>query len=302
MVSTLPVLHVGFHKCGSTTLQGALFSRHSGIANLGEPEEDPDALTAFRNALLACHELKHKNRPFDVDESRMRWQRALARHPADKVPVFSKETLTLCEYYHGADDRRLPQMIHDIVGPARIVIMARHQIRLIESLYLYLAKGYNIEAPDAWLAANTDTTRMYRFHTIASMFADIFGRENVRVMLLEDLQSDAQAFARTMCSFIGVDPEEGARLLAKERKNARVSERYYRYSMLRKRLGLYVPFGKMLPKQARDAFNAYMRSGKGADVSFAAPSVAGLEDYYRADNRHLAEAWQLPLARYGYPL
>ena len=83
----LPVVHVGFHKCGSTTLQSALFDRHPQVANLGEPRENENALEAMRNVWESCHENPRKRSPFDADRGRALWQEALATVPPGRVPV-----------------------------------------------------------------------------------------------------------------------------------------------------------------------------------------------------------------------
>jgi len=298
----LPVVHVGFHKCGSTTLQGALFDRHPQVENLGEPHENANALKAMRNVWESCHENPRKRAPFDPDRGRALWQEALATVQPGRVPVFSKETLTLSEFYTEPGDERLPSRLHAVVGPARIVIVVRHQISLIESLYLYQAKGARYEAVDQWLKSRDGALRLYRYNTVADSFAARFGRENVAVFLFEDMKSDAAGFARQVCNFIGVDAEQGAQLIRGERRNKRVSQRYLVYSKLRKALGMYIPFGRMVPEAARQAFNDFISAGSEARVRLPAGWITELERYFRDDNRRLAREWGLPLEKYRYPL
>jgi hypothetical protein len=132
----LPVLHVGFHKCASTTLQRALFARHSEVASLGEPEEDADADEAIHNAMASCHRDPAQRRDFELEASRRAWGKALAKVPPGKTVVFSRERLTRCDFYQAPGDTRLASRIQSFVGPARIIIMARNQLRLLESSYI----------------------------------------------------------------------------------------------------------------------------------------------------------------------
>ncbi|MEX0803110.1 MAG: sulfotransferase [Candidatus Binatia bacterium] len=299
----LPVIHVGFHKCGSTTLQGALFQRHPQIANLGEPDEDPGALEAVRGVWQSCHPDPRKRSDFDADRSQALWQDALARIAPGKVPVFSKETLTLAEFYSEPGDDRIATKLHSVVGAARIVIVVRHQIGLIESLYLFHAKGSRWEPAEQWLRSRSDgPLRLYRYHTVAESFVKRFGRENVAVLLFEDLKADAAEFARQLCQFIGVDSEQGAALIRGERRNKRVSRRYLIYSKLRKGLGMYVPLGRIVPGPVREAFNNFVTAGEDAKVRLPDAWVREMESYYRDDNCRLAQEWSLPLGKYGYPI
>ena len=298
----LPVLHVGFHKCGSTTLQGALFANHPQIANLGEPREDPTALEAISGIWKSCDANPRKRRDFDLDRSRGLWQQALAKIAPGKVPVFSKETLTLSDFYAEPGDDRIPKRLRSVVGPAKIIIVVRHQIRLVESLFLFHAKGFRYEAAEQWLSSRSDDLRLYRYHVMVNSFVEHFGRENVAVFLFEELKADAAAFARQICKFIGVDAETGAALIRGERRNRRVSQRYLLYSKLRRGLGMYFQFGRMVPGPLRQAFNNFVMAGAEAKVQLPRNWVTKLEQSFRDDNRRLAQEWGLPLGKYDYPL
>src|SRR5581483_6738487 len=213
----LPVLHVGFHKSGSTTLQNALFARHSQIANLGEPEEHPKALDAMRNAWESCNRDPAERKIFELERDRALWQQALGEVESGKVPLFSKERLTLFEHCSEAGDPCLPHKLRQVVGPARIVIVTRHQIKLVESLYYSKTDGEL--TPEQWLqmktegALNRERFHVYRYHAFAESYADAFGRENVGIFMLEELAADVDSFAQRLCRFIGVDAEEAVRLL-----------------------------------------------------------------------------------------
>jgi hypothetical protein len=299
----LPVLHIGFPKTGTTTLQGALFARHPQIANLGEPNKGNTlALRALRRVWKSCSEDALKQSRANEERSRGLWKEALAECPAGSVPVFSKETLTLPDFYKSADDDRLPNALYSVIGPARIVMVARHQIRMIESLYLYHAKGSRYEPLEPWLRANDSAFELFHFNKVADTYAKVFGKENVALFLLEELQADPSDFARRICGFIGVDPEPGAALVSGERRNVRVSEKYYNYAKLRKRLGLNIPLGRFAPPFIRELFKTTVMGGRTAKIKLPPAWAERLEDRYRGDNRRLADDWNLPLERFGYPL
>jgi hypothetical protein len=300
--STLPVLHVGFHKCGSTTLQGALFNRHPGIDYLGEPREEPRSTEAIRLVRDSCYVESRKRIEFEPARSRALWEAALSDIAPGKVALFSKESLTQPEFYRSPDDQNLPQRLRAVTGPARIIIVTRHQIRLIESLYLFHAKGIHVEPAQQWLDARREDLGQYRFHTVAKSFAAAYGRENIAIFPFEDMKADAKDFARRICGFIGVDPEKGAELIAGERRNRRVSQRYLAYSKLRKALGLYIPIGQLVPEAMRRRFNDFVTAGSEARVEFPANFVAEMEDQFRDDNRKLARDWGIPVEKYGYPV
>ena len=173
---------------------------------------------------------------------------------------------------------------------------------MIESLYLYHAKGSRYERLEHWLQSNDSAFKLFNFNTVAGTYANIFGKENVALFLLEELQADPGDFARRLCGFIGVDPERGATLISGERRNVRVSEKYYKYAKLRKQLGLNVPIGRFAPQFIRELFKKAIMSGRTAKIELPPAWAERLEDRYRSDNRRLADEWNLPLERFGYPL
>jgi hypothetical protein len=116
------------------------------------------------------------------------------------------------------------------------------------------------------------------------------------------LQRDPMDFARAIARFVGVDETQAADLITGERHNERVSQRYLMYSKLRKKLGLYVPIGTLLPAGMKDRFNTFMRSGERAKFRLADNLVVKLENDYRASNSRLLADWNLPLREFDYPL
>jgi hypothetical protein len=301
----LPVLHIGFNKAGSTTLQRGLFARHSQVVSLGEPfkQRYPDANRAMFNAIESCNRDPARRTRFDLDLSRSLWQKTLASVEPGKIPVYSKETLTRPDCYQTPGDPCLPGRLRALVGPARIIIMARHQIRLLESLYITRTKGHYYQSPEKWFEANgAGSVRMFSYHAVARSYAEAFGRENVGVFLLEDLTNDIESFARRLCDFIGIDSEEGATLLKSQHFNSRTSHRTHIYSRLRKRLGPNIRLSRFVSEPIRNAFFRFMSGGRRVEISLPAQWQAEMESYYRGDNRQLAADWGLQLEKYGYPL
>jgi hypothetical protein len=298
----LPVIHIGFPKTGTTTLQKALFARHSQIANLGEPVENEQALQAVRAAWASCDRNPRKHRMLDTDKARELWREALSQCPAGSVPVFSKETLTLPDFYEGPSDDRMPRALRSVVGDARIMIVIRQQIRMIESLYLFQAKGSRYQKPAIWIEEQADKLGLLDFHTLSKSYAQVFGKANVGVFLFEHLQTNPAEFARAIARFVGVDEMQAVDLISGERHNTRVSQRYFLYSKVRKKLGLYMPFGKLIPLRAKNAFNSFMSGGKRAQFELPGVLVQKLEAGYRASNSLLLREWDLPLSEFRYPL
>jgi hypothetical protein len=173
---------------------------------------------------------------------------------------------------------------------------------MIESLYLSQAKGSRYQEPERWIEGQARRLELLRFNAVCNTYARIFGRDNVTVFVLEDLIADPADFARRICSVLGIDQEEGVALLAGERHNVRISQRYYLYSKLRKRMGLYVPLGRLIPQTVKECINRQLMDGRPARMQLSDALRASLEERYRDDNQKLMADWGLPLVSRRYPL
>ncbi len=304
MSERLPVFHIGANKAGSTTLQKALFARHPEVVSLGKPAPVPAAQSAVADVLRGCDRREVDPPEIDAETVSARWCEAVESARAQRrVPVFSREELIRHYFYGDPDTQRLPRAITNMVGPARIVIVARHQVKLIESLYIHKTNTTNYQAPDEWFQSEPELYAYgYRFHDIADAWAQTVGEENVGVFLFEEMVKDAATFARRLCDFIEIDPEIGAHLLTGQHENVRKSKRTQTYVRIRSALLPNRSLGNLLPAPLRRAWRGYLEGGHGARVELPREWLARIEDYYRNDNRRLAERFGLPLQSHGYPI
>ena len=303
MSDRLPVFHIGANKAGSTTLQRALFARHPDVLNLGRPAMRHAVDRAIDTVLDSCDPSSETWLALDTESIARVWRDATTPAAGHRrVPVFSREDLIRNRYYGPLDHDRLPKAIAAVAGPVRVVIVVRHQLKLIESLYIHKTNIANYRAPDRWLETNSEWLRTYRFYEVADAWARVIGEENVGVFLFEELVTDSTSFAKRLCDFIGIDPDTGAALLAKQHENARKSQRVQAYVRLRAALFPQAALGKLLPAPLRQAWRRYLESGPGAAVELPPHWLRRIEEIYRTDNRKLAERFNLPLRTYDYPM
>jgi hypothetical protein len=301
---TPPCLHVGYHKCASTTLQKSFFDRHPQIVNLRKTGEDARAEAAIEGAITAKRAGEDLVKGETVKRSAELWRAVVEEVRArQKLPVFSWERLTRSFHFTPPTDTSLPTALKSIVGEARVVVVIRNQVQLLESLYLSRIKPPSYETPEEWYARQGDETKeAYRYDDVIGAYQKVFGPENVQVMVFEQLASEPEAFARTLSTFIGVDPGLGAGLLSAPARNRRPSRLLQAYSRVRKHLLPGVSFGALLPRGARDGVYSALNRGGKSTAQFSEERIAALEDFFREQNRLIAKRAGLDLERYGYPL
>ncbi|MGD9924716.1 MAG: sulfotransferase [Pseudorhodoplanes sp.] len=302
MSDRLPVFHIGANKAGSTTLQKALFARHPGVLSLGKPEPVEAALKAVSAIHDHCDSREQDGAPLDREALRANWQNAIGGANG-RLPVFSREELVRYYLYGEPDATRLPRAIVDMAGPVRVVLIVRHQLRLIESLYLQKANSANFLDTEAWLDSQPDWFAFgFRFGEVADAWGRVVGRDNVGVFMFEEMVKDTASFGRRLCDFVGIDAGIGVPLLLNQHENVRKSGRTQAYAKFRSSLFPRVSFGALLPAPIRDAWRSYLEGGKRARVELPARWMDRIRDHYVADNRRLASEYHLPLKDHGYPL
>jgi hypothetical protein len=295
-MSVPTIIHIGIVKAASTTLQEHLFARHGGLHHIGAPWRD-EALSLGFNDLTSTE-------VYDFDAGGLRALCAAeldTAAQAGRVASFSAEAFSICDR---ANRVMMAERLREVCGPAKIVAVLRNQIDWLSSRYVH---NYVKSIPetrldfDDWLYSHWKRdTFTYRHHadfdTMLRVYGDVFGKENIHVLLLEDLIADKREFVAKLCAIMGIDGEEGVKLLATAHNEKRGSKLGY----LRRRLGFLpnVAFSQMMPKPIYDLVTA-MAGGK-MNPQISDEWRREIEDYYRFGNARVAASYDLDLRARGY--
>ena len=298
-------IHVGYPKTATTTFQIHVFSQHSQIDYLGKFHPAHDYRTAELG--IAVNEL------ISVDSTRFKGIACLHalvegyRRTSDRpVVMISTESII----HPWAIDRGLvAERLKDALGDCRVLITIREQFDAIESFfdyhgrhgsYLILTVGDDekVQFPltfDEWLKFNLrnpdkNYVSTIQYYETISRYIDIFGRENVGVLLYEEFVQNPVSYITKLCDFVGIDGVDEAVRLAANRREV-VGPR----------------------NQGRDEVVAGSKSTAGVGPGVSPPreslwdqlcdpdyKVIMLDELYRQGNRQLQDSTGLPLNSFGY--
>lgn len=204
------LIHIGYPKAGSSTLQEGVLSRHEGINYLSGPtlaaRAGPEAAEAFGFYKAMTGEI-----PRDLEATRRIW----ARHYAGRA---DPERLNVVSAERFVQNRRpvadVAVDLFAVVGPAHVLMVVRRQADLLRSLYdmspfdeTDLRRAY-LPFP-SWLTAmlsdapDTFASRL-KYADVARTYAAVFGPERVHVVSFARLFHDAAATAQ-FCAAVGLD-------------------------------------------------------------------------------------------------
>ena len=234
------VVHPGFVRTATSTLQERVFAQHPEVHFLGLPAPSKELAWAIRHLCNADSLYFDEKRVGEI------FARSLADADPGKTAMLSYENYAL---YESKDKGLIAERVRRLFPSARIAFTIRRQEDLVGSWYLTKLrkhiKGKNFPTFEEWFRIkNREPHRSIlddlRYFTIIEGYASLFGRERIGIFLLEGLKRDPRRFADRLAGFLEVDASIIYGSLTQHVENAAMSQRY---------LDLWMRFGPFLPKK-----------------------------------------------------
>lgn len=203
------VIHVGLPKCGSSFLQQSGFAWHPEIALIWEP--GPRLFFELRDRAgspgFDLAEYAGRLRPF---VARLRSRQAEAKRVVFSFEGFCGPQAT------NRNDAALAEVLRELLGPVRVVLIVREPYRLLFSLWgQYIREGGRLglrdylNDPRSPARPADPAENIYGrvcYDRYLQVLWDRFGRENTGLFFFEDFVGDYRSFMRQLYEFTGVDP------------------------------------------------------------------------------------------------
>lgn len=188
------IIHIGFPKCASTTLQN-LFALHESITYIDQ--------RYTWDLLVAPYSPR-----WDGERAHNAFTQLLAEaREFGSIPVLSDERLVGNIHFMA-----VAQRLHALMPQARILICLREQMSMIASIYKHMVRsGSTLDIQEFLRRPGVFPdfhrfTEFYKFTDIIRLYQALFGKERVHVKLLEELQDTPEAFFADIYRFLGVAP------------------------------------------------------------------------------------------------
>jgi hypothetical protein len=297
-------IHAGLVRTGSTTLQGSLFPRHSGLNYLGLPGTDHRVRQLCRNLIF------EDSLFYDLEKEQRLAAKILDDVSDDRPILLSDEAFT---WTKGTDRLAICKRLQGLLNPDKVMLVLRNQIDAVQSLYWMEAlktRERNNRTPELndWVRSMATSyeprgIHCYLYKSLVDQYCDVFGRDKVGIFLFEDLAADQSKFYGEICDFLEIDAGEGAEIgRAKAHHNRNIStRRLLAWYGFRKRFLPGVSLSALVPPMIRSWIKLALESGPRAESQLTEESLALLNDFFASDNEALVQAYQIPLEAKGYP-
>lgn len=311
--------HIGLPKAASTTLQLHLFPALEGFDYLGlcptgnivpnqqQVDEDSAYLSDDRLRDLYFDMIKQDVLQYDEAQQRSRLADIVTDRPADRIRFFSHEAFTSAIFSHPDIGLKLSR-IKSLLPDARVILLLRNQLDWLISQYRDQpfdprnpAIGQSMEFR-SWLNLVQSDPQVkilstLEYGTLIKRCEELFGVENVCVLLMEDMSGDIQRFAGTLGAFIGVEPAMIATKLQGAHENRGVSA-----SINRERKRVRDGNGRGALATWFASFMSFHRDDASQAITMDDDIASVLRQRFAPGNTAVNDSRELGMQRYGYPL
>ena len=305
------LVHIGYHKTGTTWLQKTLFSAQSSVFFPLSPTGKPKALGRHfvwdkDGNLLSPFE---SNKTLILQEIRTALHRKDLKH---RTPVISNERLSGNPHCGGFDTKLIADRIKDCLPNAKIFCVIREQKEMILSTYFQYLRAGGIDSLQEYLTRPYDGRRPgfspahLSYRNLISYYYQLFSSENVLVLPYEMLKSTPESFLRSIRGFVAHDFSDNAdewEISYNKRLNDPILPRFpflnlfLRKSSVNAYSPLYIP---KIIKLLR-ATNWMMPGNNRAYIERLRKIIDSIiQNRYEESNRKLSGMIGMNLAEYGY--
>jgi hypothetical protein len=198
------LIHIGYHKTGTTWLQQELFNHY-------DRGFYPLVTTDFKGAVpakaLGSYFVRMHPLQFNADKLKSAFEAKVVTHSAG-CPVISNERLSGNPHSGGYDSKYIADRIYQVFPQARILITIREQVSLILSCYYqYLKAGGACSLHDYVTCQdkrrpgfNPDN---FKFNCLIEYYQKLFGKDRVLVLPYEMFVEDPQRFVQSIVEYSG---------------------------------------------------------------------------------------------------
>ncbi len=206
-VATKLLIHIGYHKTGTSWLQTHLFPN----AALGFGQVDRDLL---RNSVIGKRPLE-----FCASECAAALAPEIEQQQRQGLcPVLSHEALSGNIHAGGYQSKEIADRLQTMFSSAKILIVIREQRAMIQSCYQqYIKIGGQSTLKEYVLPPERWSSRIplfsldnFKYHLLIDYYHKLFGEANVCVIPYELFFSEPRAFVETILRFSDLPVESDA--------------------------------------------------------------------------------------------
>jgi hypothetical protein len=303
------IIHVGFPKTASTTIQRCLYEQHPNIYYFGE---DGDGCESPKEVEVGQSLIFDNNLFFSMSEAENLFKTQRER-ASNQIFVYSN-----VDVVRSQDPGVCAERLKHLMPDAEVVFVVRNQLNALKSFYashgVYLKPappsyfGKYVSLND-WMQyclmfPNSSPISHFRYKSHIIPYIELFGKKRIHIFIFEDFINKKTHFINKLSELLEVDSKEAIQLLENQHERSRHTQRMLQYRKLRTSflwnhsISNKLPFGKVIKKQ----LDTFLSQGDTARVVGIERWQDQLREVYAEDNQWLIKNFDLHIETYNYLL
>jgi len=239
-------LHIGYPKTATTTLQNNLFPNHLELIYLRNKDEN----LSFMSDVFFARENSFKR---SINSYKNELLKKTNKSKLNKF-VYSEESLTSFSmffrfqprpYIWTVEPNSIARKLHisfsqtGVFDTVKILVTIRRQDEMLKSMY---AQVYNFVFKKFSMTNNFRKFLNYSlfenekggiidslfYNDVVMEYEKLFGKENICVLVFEELKEDSRKYIKKLCDFMNIDSASAIELIKNKHANKRSSDSGYK--------------------------------------------------------------------------
>lgn len=304
-------IHIGMPKCASTSLQKGFFSACPEIDFIGR-NDNATGRTSRHGPLLALASLDEMGYQEKKDSIREMLFNSFIEDDDVRVHVLSDEVIgsayrPYIQTIPVADIHQSATRLKELFPEANILMIIRNQKKLLTSWFPQLMRniGSQFDVHECFkmhqeyfeLGQGSSFYQM-DYNRVYNLYADLFGKDKVHVVCLEDMAKDQDGSLQKIIEMMGLSDDILSSNFMQKQENTRAMQGEFRNNAIYDMLGRIFSF---LPPKIKHKIRG-KTFGKPIEINFSEAELDFIEKIYGPGNMKLETATGLNLKEKGYPL
>ena len=313
------IVHPGYERTATSTLQDSLFGKHPDILSIGRPWNE--------TTLNFVKELRRNDLFYNKDLAMSHFDKLVTNKNTNNTVVLSDEAIFRANHDKDGTPESAKlhaQRIKDIFPSSQVLLTIRNQPSLISGYYMSQGRIVNAPEPfynrhitiDSWLQWCLERWEFsilsyFDYWAVIKMYIGIYGKENVHVLLYEEFANDQENFLRKLSPILDINIEDAIDLLHNQHQNKvwHKSKKQVTYAKLREIFFPSTSFSKYIPyrKYAINFLSNYIAKGVLVEKEkIPVELLDKLIDKYSSGNIMLRDfmikKYNIDISAYDYPM
>lgn len=315
------LLHIGYPKSASTTLQKCLFCKGKNSTFLGLYPRNNIGIDSSKNTqgipylkdskLQAFYKYLHNSREYDPIRAIGLWRSIESTHASGKSSILLSHEALTAPFFSKVNSAEKRQRLKLLFPKAKILIVIRNQFDWLRSQYrdhpfdpdnLTSGEAYKFNQwTDKVLSGHRSSRVMeaLNYVKVIKSYEKDFGKGNVNVLLFEELTEDLPAFSQKMAEFLGEEYTFVLQNLQEKRENKGVSEIYNKLRRKQRKDSSAPLIDKIIVRLLNSRFIKSLPQQK---YTYNHSNQILINSLFSSGNRELATYRNLDLTKHGYPV